>query len=50
MVRQPEEGEEPQPKRSAVELPRGEKRSADIPVEDIDPQAGGGSVWQPRLK
>ena len=44
VVRQPEEAEEPQPKRSAVEAQRGEKRQADTPVEDIDPQVGGGSV------
>ena len=44
VVRQPEEAEEPQPKRSAVEAQRGEKRPADTPVEDIDPQVGGGSV------
>ena len=40
VVRQPEGAEEPQPKRSAVEAQRGEKRPADTPVEDIDPQVG----------
>ena len=29
---------------AAVEAQRGEKRQADTPVEDIDPQVGGGSV------
>ena len=46
VVRQPEEAEESRNKRPAVEPPRGEKRTAEVPLEDIDPQNpnAGGSV------